>query len=151
MPKFKPKNEDEFESEILEIKRVTRVTAGGKRFRFKAIVVTGDKNGSVGLGIGKSDDVSKSIEKANQQARKHLIKISLFESRTIPFEVKKKYKASEVLLKPAAKGKGIVAGGVVRIICRLAGISDITAKSLGSKNKLSKARATLLTLSEFSK
>lgn len=142
---------EEFKTEVLEIKRVTRVTSGGKRFRFKAIVIIGDEKGSVSLGIGKAGDVSKAIEKAKKQAKKHLMKLSLFEGRTVPFEVREKYKSSSVLLKPAPRGKGIIAGGTVRIICRLAGIQDITAKSQGSANKLNKAKATLLALEAFVK
>ena len=145
----KPK--EDFRIEVLEIKRVTRVTSGGKRFRFKAIIIIGDGKGSVSLGVGKAGDVSKAIEKAKKQAKKRLMKISLFEGRTIPFEVRKKYKSSSILLKPAPKGKGIIAGGTARIVCRLVGIQDITAKSQGSANKLNKAKATLLALKSFAK
>ncbi len=145
------KTEEEFENKILEIKRVVRVTSGGKRFRFKVIVVIGDGKGTVGLGIGKADDISKAIDKAKRQAKKNLLTFNLVDQRTIPFEVEKTYKSSKVLLKPSAKGNGIVAGGTVRIVCRLAGIQDITSKAYGSANKLNRARAVLLALKEFAK
>ncbi len=145
------KTEEEFESKILEIKKVVRVTSGGKRFRFKIIVIAGDKKGTVGLGVGKADDISKAIDKAKKQAKKNMLKFKLVDDRTIPFEIEKTYKASKVLLKPSAKGNGIVAGGTVRIVCRLAGIQDITSKSYGSANKLNRAKAVLLALKEFTK
>lgn len=133
---------DEFESRVLDLARVTRVTGGGKRLRFRAVVVVGDKAGKVGLGVDKGRDVSQAVEKATRRAKKNLILIAIKEN-TIPYEVQAKFGPSVVLLKPQKKGRGLVAGGVVRIICELGGIKDVSSKILSrSKNKLNNARAT---------
>jgi len=144
---FKPK--DEFDSRLLDLARVTRVTGGGKRMSFRAVVAAGDKKGRVGLGIDKGKDVSNSIEKATRRAKKSLITVVMKEN-TIPHRVQAKLGASEILLKPQLKGRGLVAGGVVRTICELAGIKDISSKILSrSKNKLNNARATIAALKKL--
>ena len=131
----------EFENKVVEIKRVTRVVAGGKRMRFRALVVIGDKNGRVGIGLKKGADVAEAVSKATAQARKTLKKIPIV-GGTIPYAVKQKYKAALVFLKPAKPGSGITAGGPVHAVLTLVGIKNISSKMLGASNKVSNVRAT---------
>ncbi|HNY35847.1 MAG TPA: 30S ribosomal protein S5 [Candidatus Pacearchaeota archaeon] len=151
--KFDKKNEikDEFESKLLDLARVTKVTGGGKTMRFRAVIVAGNKMGKVGIGAAKGLDVSQAIEKATRVAKKNLKDIPISEG-TIPFEVEAKFGPSRVILKPQMKGKGLVAGGTVRIICSLAGIQDISSKTLSrTRNKLNNAQATMQALSKLKK
>lgn len=137
----KPK--EEFETRLLDLARVTRVTGGGKHLRFRALVVAGNKNGKVGIGVAKGSDVAQAIEKATRLAKKNLIDV-LITKDTIPHEVYAKFGAAKVLLKPQRKGRGLVAGGTVRVICTLAGIKNISSKVLGkTKNKINNAKATI--------
>lgn len=137
---------EEFESRLLDLARVTRVTAGGKHFRFRAAVVIGNRGGKVGFAIAKGRDVPQAIEKATRKAKKNLVEVVL-ENETVPFDIKVKYHSAKLLLKPQKRGRGIVAGGVVRIICDLAGIPNITGKLLSkTNNKINIARATLKAL-----
>ncbi|MCD6094865.1 30S ribosomal protein S5 [bacterium] len=141
--------EEEFESKLLDLARVTRVTAGGRRFRFRATVVIGDRKGRVGIGVAKGNDVSQAIEKAQKRAKRDLIQVPI-KNETIPFEVETKYKSAKILLKPQKKGRGIIAGGVIRTICELAGINNITGKLLSkTNNKINIARATLKAFREL--
>ncbi len=134
----------EFDDKVLEIRRVTRVVAGGKRFSFRATVVVGDKKGRVGIGIAKGVDVSAAVQKAKNQAEKKVIRVELKEGRTIPFDVEAKYSAARVRLKPAKEGHGLIAGGSIRAVLELLGVKDISAKILGrTTNKLTNAMATL--------
>ena len=134
---------DEFESKLLDLARVTRVTGGGKRLRFRAVVVAGDRKSKIGIGIDKGRDVSQAIEKATAKAKKSLINVVIVEG-TIPHQVEAKFGPARILLKPQRRGRGLVAGGAVRAICDLAGIKNISSKILsGSKNKLNNARATM--------
>jgi small subunit ribosomal protein S5 len=147
----KNQTEEKFETVVLELRRVCHVRAGGKKLRFRAVVVCGNKKGKVGLGKDSATDAAFAIEKATKKAMKNLIEIPIVDG-TIPHEVFAKYQASKVLLKPQKKGRGLVAGGPVRVICRLAGIKDICAKILGkSKNKLTNAIATLEALKKLKK
>ena len=147
--KKRPREKSEFEQKVLDIRRVTRVVAGGKRFRFRATVVLGDHKGRVGVGIDKGADTSESIEKAGRDARKNLILVPI-KNNTIPHEVIGKFSSAVVLLKPAGEGKGIVAGGPVRVIVSLAGIINITSKILGTTtNKLNNARAAIEALKQL--
>jgi small subunit ribosomal protein S5 len=140
---------DNFNEEVLDLRRVTRVVAGGKRFRFRATVVIGDGNGRVGIGVAKGADVEQSVSKARSQAKKALIKVKM-KDRTIPHEVEAKFSAARVLIKPAASGKGLTAGGAVRVVLKMAGVQDATAKCLGTTtNKLTNALATVKALSEL--
>ena len=135
--------EQGFEEKLLDLRRVTRVVAGGKRFSFRATLVIGDRAGRVGVGVAKGRDVSEAIAKAKAKAKKRVIEVPVVND-TIPHEVRSKYCAAEVVLKPARRGHGIVAGGAVRTVCELAGIKDLSAKILSrTPNKLSNAMATL--------
>ena len=137
---------------MLEIKRVTRVVAGGKRMSFRATIVIGDKKGRVGLGIGKGLDVAASVEKAKRQAQKNLITVNLKDSRTIPHEIEEKYSAARIRLKPAKLNHGLIAGGSARTVLELAGVRDVSAKILGrTTNKLTNALATMNALRKLAK
>ena len=139
----KDRPKDEFQTKLLDLARVTRVTGGGKRMSFRAVVVAGDKKGKVGIGIDKGKDVSQAIEKATRRAKRDLLSVIIVDG-TIPHEVEAKYGPAVILLRPQMKGRGLVAGGAVRTICDLAGIKNISSKILsGSKNKLNNARATM--------
>ncbi|MFH1430545.1 MAG: 30S ribosomal protein S5 [Candidatus Uhrbacteria bacterium] len=136
---------DEFEQKILDIARVTRVTAGGKRMRFRACVAVGDKKGQVGVGVAKGMDVSSAISKASTKAKNSLVRV-IVDSDTIPHDIEMKFKAAKLLMKPAPKGTGIIAGGVVRLILDLSGVPNVVAKILGSSNKVSNAKVTMAAL-----
>ena len=140
---------DEFESKLLDLARVTRVTGGGKRMSFRAVVVAGDKKGKIGIGIDKGKDVSQAIEKATRRAKKNLVSV-VIKDGTIPYQVEAKAGPARIMLKPQKKGRGLVAGGAVRTICDLAGIKNISSKILsGSKNKLNNAIATMEALKKL--
>ncbi len=136
---------DEFSQKILEIARVTRVMAGGKRMNFRACVAVGDKKGSVGVGLGKGSDVTIAINKAVNVAKKNMIKVPIV-NETIPHEVRHKLGAAKIMLKPAKQGRGVISGGVVRGILELAGINNVTSKTLGTSNKINNARCTIAAL-----
>lgn len=131
----------EFDSKVVEITRVTRVVAGGKRMRFRALVVVGDRNSKVGVGVRKGTDVAEAVGKATNAARKNMIFVPII-SGTIPHAVINKYGSAKILLKPAKTGSGIIAGGPVRAVVTMAGIRNISSKMLGSSNKISNVRAT---------
>ena len=140
----------EFDQKILDIRRVTRVVAGGRRFSFSVALVAGDKKGGVGLGLGKAGDTSLAINKALRNAKKNMIKLNLTKTMSIPHELSAKFSSSYVVLKPN-KGRGLVAGSVIRDIVKLSGMKDITGKIFSnSKNKLNNAKAVILALSPIS-
>lgn len=141
---------DEFEQRILEVARVTRVMAGGKRMNFRACVAIGDRKGSVGVGLGKGADVTMAVNKAVNRAKKVMVKVQTVND-TIPHEVFNKMGAAKVMLKPAKQGRGIISGGVTRTILELSGIKNITTKTLGSNNKINNARCTIEALSKLRK
>ena len=144
-----PRQDQEYDQKVLDIARVARVVAGGRRFSFRASIALGDKKGKVGIGVGKGADVSLAINKAVRQAKKALIKVPMTDAGTLPYEIKGKQTGSVVLLKPSRRGRGIIAGGSVRVICGLAGYKDITTKILSrSTNKLNIALATINALKQ---
>lgn len=132
----------EFDKKIVSIRRVTRVYKGGKRMRLSVVIVTGDKKGRVGIGIGKGADVKAAEEKAFTRARKNLVQINV-KGRTIPHASESKFKAAKVLIKPAAPGTGIIAGSSVRLVMEMAGIKDILTKQLGANNPINNAYAAI--------
>lgn len=136
------KKDLEFEQRIIDVARVTRVMAGGKRMRFRVCLVIGDKKGQVGYGIAKGADVTLAVTKALTIAKKKLIKVPMVGS-TIPYAVRAKFGAAKILLKPAPKGTGIIAGGAMRMVLEVAGVNDVVGKILGSDNKLNNVKATL--------
>jgi small subunit ribosomal protein S5 len=145
----RPQEPSEFKEKTLDLRRVTRVVAGGKRMRFRATLAIGDEKGRIGIGIGKGADVALAISKAKTAAKKNLTTINLV-GRTIPHEVEAKFSAARVKLKPAKEGHGLRAGGSVRSVLLLAGIKDITAKCLGrTPNKLTNALAALTALKKL--
>jgi len=140
----------EFDQKILNIRRVTRVVAGGRRFSFSVALVAGDKKGAVGLGLGKAGDTALAINKALRNAKKNMIRLNLTKTMSIPHELSAKFSSSHITLRPN-KGRGLVAGSVIRDIVKLSGIKDITGKILSnSKNKLNNAKATMSALSQIS-
>jgi small subunit ribosomal protein S5 len=136
------REKSEYEQKLLDLARVTRVVKGGRRFRFRATLVIGNRAGKVGVGVAKGADVSDSIKKAFNDAKKNFIYVQM-KGNTIPHSVQKKVGSAIILLKPAPAGRGIVAGGAVRAVVDLAGIRDVVSKSLGTSNKLNVARATI--------
>ena len=140
---------DEFDSKLLDLSRVMRMTAGGRRFRFRAAVVVGDKKGKIGFGIAKGADVAQAIEKATRLAKKEILTVPIIDE-TIPHPVEAKFGAAEVMLKPQRKGRGLVAGGTVRVICTLVGIRNISSKKIGrTSNKINNAKATIKALNKL--
>lgn len=139
----------EFDQKIVSIRRVTRVVAGGRRFSFSVCIVIGDRKGSVGVGMGKASDTALAIEKAYNNAKNSMIKVSLKEDMSIPHIVKTKFTSSEVFIKPAP-GKGVIAGGSVRTVLELAGVTDVNAKIFSrSKNDFNNAKAAIKALSQL--
>jgi small subunit ribosomal protein S5 len=130
----------EFEQKVVEIKRVTRVVAGGKRMRFRALVVIGDKKGKVGMGLRKGVDVAEAVNKAVNAAKKNMITVPIVDG-TIPHQVNIKYKSSKILLLPASKGTGIIAGGALRSVLDLAGVHNVLSKMFGSSNNVNNVKA----------
>ncbi len=135
----------EFNEEVIQVDRVTRVVKGGRRLRFRATVVIGDRKGKVGYGIGKSTEVQMAIQKAVSKAKKDLIRVPLYKG-SIPHSIQRKFKAAIVFLKPAGEGTGIIAGGAVRKMLDLAGVRNVLSKSLGSNNRLNTTKATFAAL-----
>ena len=135
------KKEEDFDEKIVQIQRVTYVVAGGKRMRFQVLVVVGDRKGTVGVGVAKATEIPEAVQKAVSRAKNRMIEVPL-RNGTIPYEVRQKYGSAFVLLKPASPGTGIIAGGAVRAVVELAGITDILSKILGSKNKINNVYAT---------
>lgn len=144
----KKKTEESLETKVIQIDRVARVVAGGRRFKFRATVVVGDKKGHVGIGVGKGNDVNKAINKATYYGKKSMIEVPIYKS-TLPYSIKSKYGSAQVLLKPASPGTGLIAGGTVRAVLELAGVQDVLSKILGSANKINNLKATFLALKKI--
>lgn len=149
--KMKPKREKpEFDQHIVDLARVTRVTEGGKHMSFRACVVIGDRNGRVAFGVDKGPDVQIAVEKAVNQAKKTMIRIPLIHD-TIPHRVEAKYKAAKVMLKPAPRGSGVIAGSAIRVILEMAGVPNASSKMLGkTSNKVANVKAVFKALEQFS-
>ncbi len=145
--KLSKREKAEYEQKLLELARVTRVVKGGRRFRFRAVLVVGNRNGKVGVGVAKGADVSEAVRKAFNNGKKNIVQVKRY-NNTIACPVQVKFNKAIVMLRPAKSGRGIVAGGAVRSVVELAGIRDIVSKSLGSSSKLSVARATVKALEQ---
>lgn len=141
---------EEFEQRIVDIARVTRVMAGGKRMRFRACVAVGNKNGKVGIGLAKGADVTMAVNKAVSKAKKNFIEVPLYND-SIPHDLNFKYGAAKILIKPARKGRGIIAGGAARIVFELAGVKNITSKILGTSNKVNNVKCLIKALGSLKK
>ncbi len=144
------KEKKEFDEEVIQIDRVTRVVKGGRRLRFRATVVIGDRKGRVGIGIGKSTEVTGAIQKAISKAKRSIIRVPIF-GTTIPHEIKIKLKSSKILMMPASEGTGIIAGGAIRKVVELAGIKNILSKSFGTNNRVANTQAAYKALGMLTK
>jgi small subunit ribosomal protein S5 len=143
-----PQEEKQFDERVVNVDRVARVVKGGRRFRFRALVVVGDKKGRIGIGISKGADVTTAVTKAVEVAKKNMVNIALYKA-TIPHEAEAKVSGARILIKPASAGTGLIAGGVVRTILEVAGVQNALSKSLGSTNKVNTAYATLAALKQL--
>ncbi len=140
----------EFEQKTIDVRRVTRVVSGGRRFTFSVALVIGDRNGKVGFGMGKAGDTALAIDKAYKQAQKKMVELSLTKEKSIPYELAAKFNASNIILKPN-KGRGLIAGSSARVVLAMAGVENITAKiHSGSKNKINNAKVAMKALAEIS-
>lgn len=140
--------EKQFDERVINIDRVARVVKGGRRFRFRALVVVGDKKGKVGIGIAKGADVTTAVAKAVEVAKKNFMTVNLYKG-TLPHEAQAKVGGANILIKPAAAGTGLIAGGTVRTVLEVAGVSNVLSKSIGSSNKINTAYATIAALQQM--
>lgn len=140
--------EKQFDERVININRVARVVKGGRRFRFQALVVVGDRKNRVGIGVSKGADVTTAITKATDVAKKNMIKVELYKG-TLPHDAEAKVGGAQILIKPASAGTGLIAGGVVRTVLEVAGVQNVLSKSLGSSNKINTAYATIKALEEL--
>ena len=142
------KDQKEYEDQVIAINRVTKVVKGGRRFRFAALVVVGDRKGHVGIGTGKANEVPDAIRKATEDAKKNMIEVPVIND-TIPHEITGEYGAGKVFMRPASDGTGVIAGGAARAVLELAGIKDILTKCIGSRTKINVVRATFDAISKL--
>jgi small subunit ribosomal protein S5 len=140
-----------WKKQVVNIRRVTKVVKGGKKLQFAAIVVIGNENGYVGLGLGKANDVSDAVRKASHNGKRNIINVPLTSNKSIPHLVEGRFGAARVLIKPASSGSGVIAGGSARILLELVGLKNVMAKQLGCNNLLTNARATIAALNSIKK
>lgn len=143
-----PQEEKQYDERVIHVNRVARVVKGGRRFRFQALVVVGDRKNKVGIGVSKGADVTAAVSKATEVAKKNLVTVNLYKG-TVPHETIAKVGGAEILVKPASPGTGLIAGGVVRTVLEVAGVSNVLSKSLGSTNKINTAYATVKALEDM--
>lgn len=143
-----PPEEKQFDERVVNVDRVARVVKGGRRFRFRVLVVVGDRKGKVGIGIGKGADVTSAVTKAVDEAKKNFITVQI-EKNTIPHDVEAKVGGAKILIMPASQGTGLIAGGTIRTILEVAGVSNVLSKSFGSSNKINTSYATIEALSKL--
>lgn len=136
-------SQEVFEEKLIKVSRVAKVVKGGRRFSFSALVAVGDKNGKIGIGFGKANEVTDAITKAGNDAKKCILKVNLTKKKTIPHEIIGRYKSSKVIMRPAAPGTGVIAGGAVRSVMEVIGVTDVLAKVQGSKNQLNVTKAAI--------
>lgn len=148
--RFADRPKEEFEQRILDVARVTRVMKGGKRMSFRACVVIGDKKGRVAVALGKGADVTLAVNKAVNKAKKNIVQVPLVND-TIPHSIQHKFGSAKILIKPASEGRGVIAGGVVRVILDLAGVKNVSSKILGTNNKVNNAKCTVMALDKLKK
>jgi small subunit ribosomal protein S5 len=148
--RFADRPKEEFEQRILDVARVTRVMKGGKRMSFRTCVAIGDKKGRVAVALGKGADVTLAVNKAVNKAKKNIVHVPIVND-TIPHEIYEKFGSAKILIKPASKGRGVIAGGVVRVVLDLAGVKNVSSKILGTNNKVNNAKCTVLALSKLRK
>nr|WGH12802.1 ribosomal protein S5 [Echinothamnion sp.] len=146
---IKNKEENNWEEKVVQVKRVTKVVKGGKKLSFRAILIIGNENGQIGVGVGKASDVIGAVKKGVADAKKHIINIPLTKHYSIPHPIKGTSGAAKIMLRPSATGSGVIAGGSTRTVLELAGIKNILAKQLGSSNTLNNARAVLNALNNL--
>ena len=146
--RFNPRQEKEFDEKVIQVNRVSKKTKGGNQIGFSVLMVVGDKKGKVGVGLGKAPDVLSSIKKGVRRAKKHMFKVPM-KKNTIPHDIRVKFGAAKIMLKPAPPGSGIIAGGAVRSVVEAAGIKDISSKVMGTRNKASNVYATIKALKEL--
>jgi len=144
----KPKSE--FDEHVLKVDRVSRTVKGGKRMRFRALVIIGNRNGKIGMGVGKAGEVAEAVAKASTAAKKRILEVPII-NETIPYPIEISSGASHLILKPAKTGTSVIAGGTVRVIANLAGIRNLVAKSLGTSNKINNAQTTFTALEKIAK
>lgn len=141
-PRERRFEEDQQQEKVVQIRRICKVVKGGKKLSFRAVVVVGDREGTVGVGVGKANEVSSAIRKSVEDAKKHQIKVPMV-GKTLPHYTEGAWDASKVIIRPAPTGTGVIAGGAVRTVLELAGIADVVAKSIGASNSINSARATI--------
>jgi small subunit ribosomal protein S5 len=146
LQRSKTVNKREFVERLIKISRVSKVTKGGKKLSFRAIVVIGDENGQVGVGVAKADDVVNAFKKAKTNGRKNLIRVPITKALSIPHNVSGRFGACKIIMRPSIEGSGVIAGGAVRAVLEVSGIKNVIAKQLGSNNLLNNARASIVAL-----
>jgi len=149
-PQRDDRPKSEYEEHVLQVDRVSRTVKGGKRMRFRALVIIGNRNGKIGMGVGKASEVVDAVSKATTFAKKHILEVPIVDE-TIPYPIEISQGAAHLILKPAKPGASVIAGGTIRVICNLAGIKNLVAKILGTSNKINNAQTTIMALEKLAK